>query len=72
MCHTVQFQKKADIKKCGVAEKLLIPDCVYGVVRGVEKERGCDGVDGTAVHVPARVREVAGDDLEAELWVATQ
>ena len=50
------------------AEKLIIPDCFDGVVRGVEEEGGRDGVDGTAaVHVPSGVREVAGNDLEEEL-----
>ena len=54
-----------------VTEKLInvstIPDCLDGVARGVEEEGCRDGVDGTALHVPARVREVSGDDLEVEL-----
>ena len=60
--------------KCSycVTEKLInvsfiIPDCLDGVARGVEEEGCRDGVDGTALHVPARVGEVSGDNLEVEL-----
>ena len=46
-------------KRCawdrGGNRKLIIPDCFEWVVRGIEKEGGCNSVDGTALHVPARV-----------------
>ena len=49
---------------------ICAPDCVDGVVRVIEEEGCGDGVDGAAaaVHVPARVREGAGNDIEEELW----
>ena len=45
----------------------IIPDCLDGVARGVEEEGCRDGVDGPALHVSVRVREVSGDNLEVKI-----